>query len=85
MRRWCDASGGTTGRSLPSTSPTGMRPTDIRSPPKDDLAETVASGPDQEAVVSFSVDAADHDAVAGVTAQAMERFGRVDAAVAAAG
>jgi SDR family mycofactocin-dependent oxidoreductase len=52
---------------------------------KEDLEETIASCPDQDAVLAVPVDASDHDALTGAVGQAVERFGGVDAAVAGAG
>jgi SDR family mycofactocin-dependent oxidoreductase len=52
---------------------------------KDDLDETVASCRDPDAVMGIVADARNHEELVDVVAQAVERFGGVDAAVAAAG
>jgi len=52
---------------------------------KEDLEETVASCPDPNAVFGVAADARDHGALVGAVRETVERFGRLDAAVAAAG
>jgi SDR family mycofactocin-dependent oxidoreductase len=52
---------------------------------KEDLDETVASCRDQDAVIGIIADARNHESLVDVVAQTVERFGAVDAAVAAAG
>jgi SDR family mycofactocin-dependent oxidoreductase len=52
---------------------------------KEDLAETLASFPDTDRVLSVVADARDPDAVSAAVALAVEKFGDLQAAVAAAG
>ncbi len=52
---------------------------------KDDLDETIASCPDPDAILGVVADARDQTAVSAAVAQTVERFGNLEAAVAAAG